>query len=144
MGLADYTPARETVEFKGGSMTIRGVALDDVALLMRGHLPDIDALVEIFAKQVPSEIETVAFAQHAMALVREAPGLVANLIALAADEPDCVAQARSLPLPVQITLVEKIGRLTFEESGGPKNFFESLGNLFRSVSPALSKTGLVT
>lgn len=136
MALSDYVPARSVVSFKGGEFSVRGLALDDIAVLMRNHLSDINALVDVFGKDVTDEAAIGAVAQHAIALIREAPGLVANLIALASDEPDSVDHARRLLMPVQVRAIEEIAKLTFEEAGGPKKFFESLMVLLRGMRPA--------
>lgn len=136
MALADYTPPRLAVPFKGGEFSVRGLALDDLALLMRNHYSDINALVDVFAKDTTEEQPVAAITKHAVALIKEAPGLVANLIAIACDEPDAVDNARKLMMPVQVRAIETIAKLTFEEAGGPKKFMESLANLLRGMRPA--------
>lgn len=137
MSLADFTPARETVEFKGGSFDVRGLSLDDVSILMRSHLPDVEAIIDLLAKgNAGAEFEVSAVLEHAITLVKEAPGLVANLIALACDEPDEVDKARALSLPVQVRAIETICKVTFDEAGGPKKFVESLVHLLASLRPA--------
>ncbi len=135
MSLADFQPARETVAFKGGEFSVRGLALDDVAVLMRHHMSDIDALVNAFASDTTPEMASTVVVQHAITLIKEAPGLVANLIALASDEPDSVDNARRLGIAVQVRAIEAIAKLTFDEAGGPKKFVESLVNLLRGLRP---------
>lgn len=130
MSLSDYSPEKAVVVFKGGQFEVRGITLDDLAILLRDHMDDLDALVNILGNAMKSGISqdtAVALAtQHALALVREAPGLVARAIAQQADEPDLVENARRLPMHVQVSALEDIARLTFEEAGGPKKFFERL------------------
>lgn len=136
MGLADYQPVRETVAISGGqSMQVRGLALEDVTVLFRAHLADLDKVVAIFGKQLDADQAVTAMMTHAIALVKEAPGLVANLIALASDEPDAVDNARRLPFAVQVTALKAVARLTFDEAGGPKKFVEGLGDLLRGLAP---------
>lgn len=137
MSLADYQPAREKVEFKGGSVFVRGLSLDDLTVLMRNHLSDIDNLMEIYRRDVRDELAVAAAIQYGVSLAREAPGLVAHVISLAADEPDQVDRARALPLPIQVEILKHVGRLTFEEVGGAKKFFESLQILIASIRPAI-------
>lgn len=136
MSLADYKPARESVEFKGGSVSVRGLSLDDMTVLMRNHLADLDRLMEIYRRDVRDELAVAAAIQYGVSLAREAPGLVAHVIALASDEPDHVDQARMLPLPVQVEILKSVGRMTFEEVGGAKKFLEGLDSLFRQIRPA--------
>lgn len=141
MALADYQPERVTVEFKGGSFQVKGLSLDDVTVLMRHYLTDIDHLIELYAKDVDPKLSVAATAQYAITLVREAPTLVAHVIALAAEEPDQIDMARRLPIPVQVEALKAIGRLTFEEAGGAKKFFESLTELLTRVRPPELTTG---
>lgn len=135
MALADYQPERVTIEFKGGSFSVKGLSLDDVTVLMRHYLDDLDEILAIYARDVDPQKTVAATAQYAVALVREAPALVAHVIALAAEEPDRIEQARRLPIPVQVEALKEIGRLTFEEAGGAKKFFESLAELAMKVRP---------
>lgn len=129
MSLKDYSSERLEVTFKGGSFSVRGLSLDDVTALITKHLPDLDKLADLLAGKATQETAAMETMSLALKLVVEAPALVAQAIALAADEPDFAENARKLPLPVQIDAVKKIGRLTFEESGGAKKFFESLSGL---------------
>lgn len=135
MALADYKPLRSVVAFNGGEVSVRGLALQDVSVLMHHHLADINVLVEALGAEVKNEITSTLIAQHAVTLIKEAPGLVANLIALAADEPDQVDTVRSMGMAVQIRIIEQIAKLTFDEAGGPKKFAESLVGLLRGLRP---------
>lgn len=115
---------------------MRGLALDDVAILMRSHLVDLDKLVGIFDSGVRDDLAVASFTQYAIQLAKEAPGLIANLIALACDDGDSVDPYRKLSMPIMLRAVEKIGELTFEEAGGPKKFCESLVGMIRAVRPS--------
>ena len=138
MSLADYTPLSQSVSLgRGATVSVRGLSIDDIAVLLKDHLSDLDGLFELWER---SSDQPLASARFVVALTREAPALVATLIALAADEPDMVAKARRLSLPVQIELLKAVLRLTFEEAGGAKKFVESLNQLLRGMRPALSKT----
>lgn len=140
MGLADYQPSRETITFKGGSFKVKGLSLDDVGVLMKHHLSDLDALFALYAKDVNPDMAAAVTAQYAVSLIREAPGLVANVIALGAEEPDNVAFARRLPMPVQVEAIKRIALLTFEEAGGAKKFFASLTELVGMVRAPSDQT----
>ena len=141
MSLADYQPLRHVVPFKGGDISVRGLSLDDVAMLMNEHLSDIDKLFGLYDGSVREDVKVLATAQFAIGLIREAPALVANMIALACDEPEAVPQARKLPIPVQVEAIKAICMLTFDEAGGAKNFLSSLTNLIAAVAPAANQTG---
>jgi hypothetical protein len=141
MALSDYEPARAQVEFKGGSFFVRGLALDDVTALMKSFSSDLEGMIGIYARGVNNDQTVAAMTQYAIALAKEAPGLVANVIARASDEPDAVDNARRLSMATQVQALKEIGRLTFEEAGGPKKFFESLNGLLTMVAPTATKTG---
>jgi len=140
MALADYVVERKAVPFKGGSFDVRGLSLDDVTVLMREHLSDLDQVFELYASSASQEALVGETARYAIKLVQEAPGLVSNVIALASDEPGSAATARSLSIPVQVDALEKIFMLTFEEAGGAKKFFESLSRLLTGLRPPASST----
>lgn len=140
MALADYVVERKAVPFKGGSFDVRGLSLDDVTVLMREHLSDLDQIFELYASTTSQEVLVGETARYAIKLVQEAPGLVANVIALASDEPHQADRARTLSIPVQVDALEKIFLLTFEEAGGAKKFFESLGRLLTGLRPTVSLT----
>jgi hypothetical protein len=141
MPLADYSPQREEVAFTGGSFIVRGLSLDDISLLMQNHAQDLDKLIAIYSAGIKGDAAVAAFAQYTIALAKEAPGLVGNLIAIASDEPDVVDKARALSMPTQVAALKVIGRLTFAEAGGPKKLFESLSELVRMVAPNQTMTG---
>jgi len=141
MSLADYQPMRTDVPVRGTSVSVRGLALDDVAVLMNLYLSDIDALFRLYDEEVDQASKVAAMAQFAIVLCREAPALVGHLIALAADEPDMIDKARRLSLPAQVDVLKAVFRMTFEEAGGARKFCESLGELLRTLAPAAQKTG---
>jgi hypothetical protein len=144
MALADYQPQRQTIPFKGGSFEVKGLSLDDVAVLMKHHLTDLDELFELYAKNVNPEMAVAVTAQYAVSLVREAPGLVAQIIALAAEEPDMVPMARKLSMPIQVEALKTIATLTFDDAGGAKKFYESLIGLVAGLRPPAATTGSPT
>lgn len=139
MSLADFQPAKDEVSFQGGSFQVRGLSLDDISILMRENLSDLDDLLKLYAENVDNRVAIAATAQFAVSMAREMPALVARLISLAADEPGYEDKARQMPLPVQVEALKKIVHLTFAEAGGAKKFFESLTSLIGAVQPALDQ-----
>lgn len=144
MSLAEFEPQREVVSFKGGSLNLRGLALDDIAVLIRENLTDLDDLLKLYAEDVDNRVAVAATAQYAVSLVRETPELVARLVCLACDEPGLEHKARRLPIPTQIKAIQAIVDLTFREAGGVKNFLESLTTLMADIRPHAVQTGLST
>jgi len=128
MGLHNYTPQRHEVPLGGeNSISVRGLALEDISRLIRHHLPDIESLFELFSSGLAvkdQEMETLV-----VAIVKDAPGFAANLIALACDEPTEAKKAELIPFPLQVQAIQKIGDLTFAEVGGIKNGLESIAAL---------------
>jgi hypothetical protein len=57
-------------------------------------------------------------------LIQKSPQLVAELIALATDQPDQATQVARMPLPVQIRLLEAVYRMTVTEAGGLADFLK--------------------
>lgn len=128
MGLHNYTPQRHEMSLGGGNtIALRGLALEDISRLINVHLPDIEALFDLFASGMAvkdDEMRTLV-----MSIVKDAPGFAANMIALSADEPDHADKAEKLPAPLQIQIIMKIGDLTFTEVGGVKKGMEMLAGL---------------
>lgn len=77
----------------------------------------------------------------ATSLASEAPGLVSNLIARSADDPDWVDSAAKLPLMKQIEAVTIIARLTFDEVGGVKKTVAALKEMVQAEGGLASLTG---
>lgn len=133
MGLQNYKPRRH--EFPLGeadTLSVRGLSLEDISALVQHHLPDIEALFDLFAnlsEQTDQQFETVV-----VSLLQAAPGLAANIIALAADEPDHPKEAAMLPAPLQVEVLLKIGNFTFEEVGGVKKGMESIAALLKKTN----------
>lgn len=127
MSLADYQPERCEIKLKGGSFHVEGLSFESFAILVRTHLPDLEAVIELFQKgeNVSSEdIGSVVFA-----VVSQMPGLAANVIALASGEQDATKNAARLPAPVQIDVLMKIVDLTFNEVGGVKKSWGAIASL---------------
>ncbi len=131
MSLAGYTPETRTVPLGGDrSFAVQGLSLNHVSVLVREHFPDLDAIVELFQnfdKLTPDQFQPLA-----LSLISQAPGFVANVIALAAGEGDA-SDAAKLPAPIQLLALQHIGELTFTEVGG-------VGKAWEIVATLLQKT----
>lgn len=144
MSLADYQPMRVEVPIRGTSVSVRGLSLDDVAVLMNLYLSDVDKLFTLYDDEVDQNSKVAAMAQFAIVLSREAPALVGHLIALAVDEPEAIDKARKLSLPAQVDILKVVFATTFEEAGGARKFVESLSGLLGTLAPAIQKTDSLT
>lgn len=127
MSLKDFVIHKEPVTFRGVVLAeVRGLALNDVTILIRGHLNELKKLFDLYDNEATRQTAMSEAARYAITILQEAPELAATMIALACDEPDQVAKAACLPLPVQVELVRKIIGVTFEEAGGAKKFLDSV------------------
>jgi len=137
MPLSDFTPEKRSIQMKGGSFDVGGLSLQDVAILVREHLDDLQALFELFEKGGTTE----QFKALIPTVVTQAPGFVANVIALAAGEPEGADNAMRLPAPVQIEAVTHVVDLTFGDVGGIKKAMEQVTALLgQNRLKTLSKT----
>lgn len=128
MGLATFTPERHEHVMKGNSViSVTGLTLNHIARLIHYHFQDIEALFDLFKNLDKAHEGDVS--KIIMGLVSDAPGFVANVIALAADEPDQAEKAEKLPFPVQIELLMKVAEMTFEDVGGLKKGMETIAAL---------------
>lgn len=131
MALSDYIPECRPVSIKGKVLfKVEGLSLDTLAVLVKTHLPDLEGVFDIVLK---GERENESFRDQlfriSSGLAVKAPGLVANIIAIASTEElteDLIRTAGRLPFPVQVHALTEIGSLTFEEAGGVKKSIESL------------------
>lgn len=118
MPLAGYQPPTRTVKIdEHNSFDVRGLGFNDVAVLIREHFPDLEALAGLFVNEEPLEMDNLM--PLAQSLISNAPGFVANVIALAAGEGDA-SDAERLPASVQLQALFDIGDLTFTEVGSVK------------------------
>lgn len=131
----------ETVSTPGGPLTVRGVALADVTALVSHHGPALAGLFKdvIKGKDITLSVEGVT--ALGMDALKTAPELVAELIALAADEGDLesIRIAAKLPIPVQVEAVEKIARLTFAMEGGLGKLVETVIRIAQGTSGAIGE-----
>jgi hypothetical protein len=143
MGLAAYQAARREF-FSGtpGAFSVQGLSLEGIAILVREHLSEMEPLVDLFINGEKAKLTSVAdkdFTPVVQALVSQAPGFAANVIAVAAGEPDAVGVAATIPGPLQIEILVAIGELTFSEVGGVKKSWETVASLLSMVKKSPKK-----
>lgn len=136
MSLADFSINKVKVDFRGGSLELRGLALEDISVLVRHYLPELNALFDMYDTPETRDTAISQSGAFAIKIIKEAPELVAQLIVLAADEPqEHIDIARRLPLPIQVECVRAVIDLTFEEAGGAKKFLDSLMGMVTNLRP---------
>lgn len=147
MALRQYTPERREVKAKGQVLgEVRGLALEDVAVLVREHLPDLDALVELFNN--PDAMDSMSvedWKKLALPIITQAPGLAANVIALAADAPDGGPTVQTWPVGAQLEALVSIFEMTISEVGEIKKAWGIVAALLAQkktrTTGAAKKTG---
>lgn len=138
MKLADYSPPTKAVPIgQGNTLVVRGLGLPDAAILVREHFPDLDGLWELISLSTGGNLTQEGFTSLATALVSNAPGFAANLIALAAGEEDHADKAMTMPVGVQISALLTIFELTFAEVGGPGKALGVIADLLKKKAPTI-------
>ena len=136
MSLSGYVPATREIAIDGAnSFAVKGLALNHLAVLIREHFPDLDGIWTLVANA--HSLDGDQFMNVALAVVSQAPGLAANVIALAAGEGSA-KEAEALPVGVQLNALVAIIELTFTEPG---SVGKSLGTVARLLS-MMKATGL--
>ena len=122
MSLADIQQESHTVKVGEASFTVTGLSLNGLSTLVKNHIDELEQVLDLF----DGDVTTEQFGSTALKLVNEAPGLAANIIAVASGEPQYAHLVSRLPFPVQIEALEAIGRMTFQEVGGVKKTIQLL------------------
>lgn len=132
MSWADYQPPSAEVPLGGGAKgRVRGLNVDDLSALVTNHLEPISHAVALYAKSKKDVYSKANLHAFVISCASQFPGLVSEVISLAADEPSL--REKKIALSVQIAALNEIVRLTIEELGGLGNLSLVLGNLAKGV-----------
>jgi hypothetical protein len=116
---------------EGQSVTLTGLSLVAIASLLEEHIDDLESLWSLaFSGR---SISVNDYDTLAPILMTHAPGLVANIIALAAGLPEEAPLVEKMSAPRQIEMLIAIGDLTFEEVGGVKKCMEMVSGLMKNM-----------
>ena len=135
MGLTQYVAPSHTVMVESANgplpVTVFGVGFDAIVHLMRVSFQPIAGL---YSLAVEGKFNYVTAIEAAGYVTELAPDLIARIIAVGCGEPEeeAVQAAATLPLTVQIELLEAIARLTFKGDAGRKKFLEIVDMLLQS------------
>lgn len=140
MSLRNITiPKREVPVDGEQKFTVSGVSADQVFGLYSRHREDLSTLFDNLAGR--NRVEGAEVINSIEGIITQFPLVVAEGIALASgSRPDeehwaeDVTVARSLPLPVQVDALMKIGELTFSPDMPPKKFFALLVGLIQQLN----------
>jgi hypothetical protein len=132
---------RTTIQWKSGGkdygFTVRGLSDEDLIKLVRDNQDDLEkahtTVQQISEKSDVDNLSAVTVKEFGMALLEAVPALVAQMIALAADDPDKVPVVRKLPAPTKLTALMAIWNLTVVDTGGLAPFLEQVLGLMRDL-----------
>lgn len=141
MPLASFVPPKRKIEFEGGDVQVRAVSLQDVSIILDSHQFTIDRIVTMLRSRGDLDFTNAQIITDTiMEAIRESPLLVANVIALCADEPEFQREASMLPLPVQIEVLQAIGDITFKDEAAVKKFVADVTKLIQGILPPMTET----
>lgn len=139
MGLKDLNLPEKVIKTSGGDLAVRGLSLDDLTRLTRGHLQTMQDLFSYVKFTAEGQVSVGIGESVGLALLDMAPDFAAEVIALAAGDGDSesVSIAKSLALSVQIEVLEAIGELTFVSEGGAKKVVETVIRIMQGIAAPL-------
>lgn len=143
MALSNYQIPRTTVDIDASnSFVVRGLNLEDISFLVQVHKNDVDSVVSMFQGKLGKDASPEGVAKAVqkngdamiVELIQRFPLLIANVIAVASDEPDQWDNASKLPVPVQIEAILAVAKLTFNDVDGFKKFVGNVSAVLQSVA----------
>lgn len=136
MSLSDFQVDTVPIIRKGQTLfTVRGLNIEDLTSLTVKNLPAIQEAFKLYNDSKIEVFTQTALNKLILSLTVQLPGLVAEVISQAADEPEAADKARKLPMPLQVLALTEIVNLTFEEVGDLKNLFATLASKVKAVDP---------
>jgi hypothetical protein len=144
MPLSAFKDGKEEVRFGPGedeTFDVRAISLPDVAMLISVHDDAISMIAmmvrenkEAFRLEDSTQISDMT-ATLIGNLIRESPLLVANLIAVCADEPTMMSTVSRLPITVQLDAISKIAKLTFTDLASVKKLIADVMSIVKGILP---------
>jgi hypothetical protein len=155
----DFSFETHEVQVKGKTVaTLRGICADDISTLLVQETENVEKIfdtIENHMSNTSSDIDVndpnaVAAALQAQAkpmieaVLKQAPRVLAKIIAVAADDIDAWPSVVKWPLPVQMEALTQIMRLTFTDGADFKTFVGNVLGLAQIVrgEPAKKKVAL--
>jgi hypothetical protein len=136
MPLASFKAQRKKIEFPGGDVEVRAISLQDVAIIIDSHQMTVDRVASMIRSRMDLDFENQQIVVDTiMEAIRESPLLVANLIALCADETEFQEAASQIPLPAQVEILQAIADITFKDEAALKKFLADVTKLIRGMIP---------
>lgn len=150
MGFGDLPLLTTEIPYGNTSFTVRGLSTEDVSAILSRFGSEVVMLFGGLLSGQAVDVETMPAMMRT--LVVEAPTLVAEVIARAADDPSekGVSRARKLPLPVQVDALIAVYHNTFTSESELKKFvgvvtsltLRASGLVEEAIPQALSESGI--
>jgi hypothetical protein len=136
MPLSEVRIPRRKIVFDGGDVEVRGITLQDVAIIVDSHQYAIDRIITMLRTRADLDFSNPEIIiDTVMEVIRESPLVASNIIAMCADEYEQQDMASKLPLPVQTEILQAIGDLTFVDAAAVKKFVADVVRLIRGILP---------
>ncbi|MEN6334660.1 MAG: hypothetical protein ABFE01_10385 [Phycisphaerales bacterium] len=132
----NFDIATHRVEVNKGYFTVRGLSSEDLTHLTITYLDDMKKVVAQYSDR--GIVQRSAVADLVMALAKDFPDMVVEIISRCADstDPDDIAKFRRLSFVKQVEALKHIALLTVEDGG------IELGNVTRVLAAVLEANGL--
>jgi hypothetical protein len=130
-GLSTYETPKAFIPFgldPNKGMTVRALNLDDLTEMISAHLGPIAEAVELYEKNRADMFAAGNIDRFVITVMRVLPQLSAEIIAVAADEPELTEAAGRLAFGIQLRALSEVARMTLEDAGGLKNLFAALAS----------------
>ena len=129
MGLKNLPIPRQNVELPtGGSFAVRGLSYFDLKVLLTKHSVQLSNTFDLLVGS-RDDNDGSNTAMMVALFLEQAPAIAADVICIAADEPDAFETVLMLPFPVQTDALNKIAKMTFASEDDVKKFIAIAKNL---------------
>lgn len=132
--MAHKTPRIVVPLLDDNTVAVRGFNLDDFMLMIPNHFEELSKIAVLYAQQKEAVFSNTAIQSFIIAIAKDFPGIIMEVISIAADEPE--AKDVKLSTGLQMTVLTAIMKLTIEEAGGLGNLFAQFRDLGANVAAA--------
>lgn len=131
MGLKNLTLPTTEIEVHGaGTFRVRGLSFSDLRSLLSKYSTEIQMVFNLVSSKKTEDINEADRSALLMTVIDNAPMLAADVIAYASDDQDALAEAMTLPFPVQLEALSAIAKLTFTSEQSVKKFTSTVEAMF--------------
>lgn len=136
MSLANLQIRSAAVQYHDQIITVHGLSANDIAGLVTTQMSSLEQIFDIMEANGVKKADDLArlnIPQVAQAMLTQAPGFIAHVIAYAAREPEFANNVLHIDAPTQVKLLKEIAQLTFTDEAG---FREFVGNVVAALRSA--------